>query len=132
MSSETCINCLRTVTKSESSFLQDEFGSVAPSDNLRCCAACYLRLHRLLHNTNNSTMVELLPPRSSVQNSVGRPPSCFESASKRTQRRISKKLKMCARQKMDELKADVENMGASYEEICQEILEGEFEKEQQV
>lgn len=33
---------------------------------------------------------------------------------------------------MNELKADVEKMGASYEEICKEILEEEFEKEQQV
>ena len=36
------------------------------------------------------------------------------------------------RQKIDELKADVKKMGASYEVICQEILEREFEKERQV
>ena len=28
---------------------------------------------------------------------------------------------------MAELKTEVENMGASYEEICQEILEGQFD-----
>ena len=28
---------------------------------------------------------------------------------------------------MTELKTEVENMGASYEEICQEILEGQFD-----
>ena len=31
---------------------------------------------------------------------------------------------------MAELKTEVENMGASYEEICQEILEGQFDEVQ--
>ncbi|KAL9982162.1 hypothetical protein ACROYT_G010973 [Oculina patagonica] len=190
MSSVTCINCLKNVTKSESrpikdnknktigrtcqecrndtsrlrcsaskcktpqykikhlksvpqsvgelptdirnALVQNEFDSVALSANLRCCAACYVRLHRLSSSNKNSTQNSILSPSSSVKtDSVGRPPSSFANASKRTKRRIKKKLKMCTRQKMNELKADVEKMGASYEEICKEILEEEFEKEQQ-
>ena len=42
------------------------------------------------------------------------------------------KLKTCARQKMAEFKAEVENICACYKEICQEILEGEFDGGQQV
>ena len=72
------------------------------------------------------------PLSTSVKNSVGRPPSRFENASKRTQRRIKKNIKIYTKQKIDELKAAVEKMGASYEEICKEILEREFEKERQV
>lgn len=119
-------------TEKRNYFLQNEFGSVTLSGNLRCCAACYIRLHRLLCNNKNSTLVQPSSPSSSVKNSVGRPPSHFENASKRTQRRIKKNIKICTRQKIDELKADVKKMGASYEEICQEILEKEFEKERQV
>ena len=121
-------------TEKRNSFLQNEFGRVALSGNLRCCAACYVRLHRLPCNKENSALVIIQPspPSTSVKNSVGRPPSRFENASKRTQRRIKKNIKICTKQKIDELKADVEKMGASYEEICKEILETEFEKERQV
>ena len=44
-----------------------------------------------------------------------------------TQQRIQNKLKTCAKQKVAELKTEVENMGASYEEICPEILEGQLD-----
>ncbi|KAL9956877.1 hypothetical protein ACROYT_G038430 [Oculina patagonica] len=119
-------------TDIRNALVQNEFDSVALSANLRCCAACYVRLHRLSSSNKNSTQNSILSPSSSVKtDSVGRPPSSFANASKRTKRRIKKKLKMCTRQKMNELKADVEKMGASYEEICKEILEEEFEKEQQ-
>ena len=47
--------------KKEILFLQYEFGSVALSGNLRCCAACYIRLHRLSCNNENSTLVIVQP-----------------------------------------------------------------------
>ena len=71
--------------------------------------------------------LQLLSANNSVQNQVGRPSVSYELASKRTQQRIRNNLKTCARQKVAELKTEVENMGASYEEICQEILEGQFD-----
>ena len=71
----------------------------------------------------------LQPPsaNNAVQNQVGRPSVSYELASKRTRQRIRNKLKTCAWQKVAELKTEVENMGVSYEEICQEILEGQFD-----
>ena len=71
----------------------------------------------------------LRPPsaNNSIQSQVGRPPVSYEQASERTQRRIRGKLKNCARQKVAELKTEVENMGDSNEEICQEILKGQFD-----
>ena len=111
-------------------FLENEFGSVALISSLRCCGACYVRLHRLSSCVNKSC-AQPLPANNSVQhqvaqNQVGRPSVSYEQASKRTQRRI-RNIKTCARQKVTELKTEVENMGASYEEICQEILEGQFD-----
>lgn len=114
-------------------FLENEFGSVALTSSLRCCAACYVRLHRLVSSQNNIPP-QPLSPSNCTENpvSVGRPTLAYEMASKRTQRRMRNKLKMCARQKVAELQAEVENMSACYEEICQEILEGEFDGGQQV
>ena len=117
--------------EAKKTFLENEFGSVALINSLRCCGACYVRLHRLSSSVNKSA-AQPLPANNSVQNQVaqnqvGRPSVSYEQASKRTQRRIRNKLKTCARQKVTELKTEVENMGASYEEICQEILEGQFD-----
>ena len=94
--------------------------------SLRCCGACYVRLHRLSPSVNKSVSQ---PPsaNNSIQNQVGHPAVSHELESKRTQWRIRNKLKNCARQKVAELKTEVENMGASNEEICQEILEGQFD-----
>ena len=77
-------------------FLENEFGSVALISSLRCCGACYVRLHRLSSSVNKSVP---LPPsaNNSVQNQVGRPSVSYELASKRTQRRIRNKLKTSAR-----------------------------------
>ena len=107
-------------------FLENEFGSVALISSLRCCGACYVRLHRLSSSVNKS-VPQSLSANNSVQNQVGRPPVSYEQASERTQRRIRGKLKNSARQKVAELKTEVENMGASYEEICQEILKDQFD-----
>ena len=52
-------------TEKRNSFLQNEFGSVALSKNLRCCAACYVRLHRLSCNKENSTLVIVQPSQPS-------------------------------------------------------------------
>ena len=82
-------------TEKRNSFLQNEFGSVALSGNLRCCAACYIRLHRLSYSLRHQAL---------VKNSVGRPPSRFKNASKRTQRRIKKNIKICTKRKIFELK----------------------------
>ena len=107
-------------------FLENKFGCVALISSLRCSGACYVRLHRLSPSVNKSVSQ---PPsaNNSIKNQVGRPPVLYELASKRTQQRIRNKLKNCARQKVAELKTEVENMGASNEEICQEILEGQFD-----
>ena len=115
--------------EAKKTFLENEFGSVAPISSLRCCGACYVRLHRLSSSIKKSVPQ---PPsaNNSVQSQVGHPSVSYELASKRTQRRIRNKLKTCARQKVAELKTEVENMGASYEEICQEILEGQFDEVQ--
>ena len=86
-------------TEKRNYFLQNDFGSVALSENLRCCTACYIRLHRLSCNDKNSTLGQPSSPSSSVKNSVGRPPSRFENASKRTQRRIKKNIKTCTDRK---------------------------------
>ena len=112
--------------EAKKTFLENEFGSVALISSLRCCGACYVRLHKLSSSVNK---IVSQPPsvNNSVQNQVGRPSVSYELASKRTQERIRNKLKTCARQKVAELKTEVENMGASYEEICQEILEGQFD-----
>ena len=107
-------------------FLENEFGSVALISSLRCCGARYVRLHKLSSSVNKS-VPQSLSANNSVQNQVGRPSVSYELASKRTQRRIRNKLKTCARQKVAELKTEVENMGASYEEICQEIPKGQFD-----
>jgi len=124
--------------EAKKTFLENEFGSMALISSLRCCGACYLisslrccgacyvRLHRLSSSVNKS-VPQCLSANNSVQNQVGRPSVSYELASKRTQRRIRNKLKTCARQKVAELKTEVENMGASYEEICQEILKGQFD-----
>ena len=109
--------------------LENEFGSVALISSLRCRGACYVRLRRLSSNVNKG-VPHPLPANNSIQNQVGRPPVSYELAPKQTQRRIRKKLNNCARQKESELKTEVENMGASYEEICQEILEGQFDRVQ--
>ena len=115
--------------EAKKTFLENEFGSVAPISSLRCCGACYVRLHRLSSSIKKSVPQ---PPsaNNSVQSQVGRPSVSYELASKRTQRRIRNKLKTCARRKVAELKTKVENMGALYEEICQEILEGQFDEVQ--
>ena len=109
---------------SKENFLENKFGCVALISSLRCCGACYVRLHRLSHSVNKSVSQ---PPstNNSIQNQVGRPPVSYELASKLTQWRIRNKLQNCTRQKVAELKTEVENMGASNEEICQEILEGQ-------
>ena len=107
-------------------FLENEFGSVVLISSLRCCGACYVRLHRLSSSVDKS-VPQPLSANNPVQNQVGCPSVSYEQASKRTQRRIRNKLKTCARQKVAELKTEVENVGASYEEICQEILEGQFD-----
>lgn len=112
--------------EAKKTFLENEFGSVVLISSLRCCGACYVRLHRLSSSVDKS-VPQPLSANNSVQNQVGRPSVSYEQASKRTQRRIRNKLKTCARQKVAELKTEVENMGASYEEICQEILEGQFD-----
>ena len=105
---------------------ENKFGCVALISSLRCCGACYARLHRLSPSVNKSVSQ---PPsaNNSIQNQVGHPPVSYELASKRAQRRIRNKLKNCAREQVAELKTEVENMGASNEEICQEILEGQFD-----
>ena len=104
--------------EAKKTFLENEFGSVAPISSLRCCGACYVRLHRLSSSIKKSVPQ---PPsaNNSVQSQVDCPSVSYELASKRTQQRIRNKLKTCARQKVAELKTEVENMGASYEEICQ-------------
>ena len=107
----------------------------------QCCSKSSwspLRKRKLLAQRENLLVLDdrtgiffwaLQPPsaNNAVQNQVGRPSVSYELASKRTQQRIRNKLKTCARQKVAELKTEVENMGASYEEICQEILEGQFD-----
>ena len=103
-------------------FSKNEFGSVALISSLRCCGVCYLRLHRLSSSVNRSVPQSLFA-KNSIQNQVGRPPVSYELASKRTQWRIP----LSARQKVAELKTEVENMGESYDEICKEILEGQFD-----
>jgi len=112
--------------EAKKTFLENEFGSVALITGLRCCGACYVRLHRLSSSVNKS-VPQSLSANNSVQNQVGRPSVSYELASKRTQLRIRNKLKTCARQKVAELKTEVENMGASYEEICQKIPKGQFD-----
>lgn len=57
--------------EAKKTFLENEFGSVALISSLRCCGACYVRLHRLSSSVNNS-----------VQNQVGRPSVSYELASK--------------------------------------------------
>ena len=94
--------------------------------SLRRCGACYVRLHRQSPSVNKSVAQ---PPsaNNAIQNEVGHPPVSYELASKQTLQRIRNKLKNCARQKVAELKTEVENMGAPNEEICQEILESQFD-----
>ena len=112
--------------EAKKTFLENKFGCVALISSLWCCGACYVRLHRLSPSVNKS-VPQTLSANNSIQNQVGRPPVSYELASKQTQRRIQNKLKNCVRQKVAELKTEVENMGASNEEICQEILEGQFD-----
>ena len=102
-------------------FLENKFGCVALISSFRCCGACYVRLHRLSPSVNKRVSQ---PPSANdaIQNQVGRPPVSYELASKRTQRRIRNKLKNWARQKVAELKTEVENMGASNEEIARKFL----------
>ena len=115
--------------EAKKTFLENGFAGVALISSLRCCGACYVRLHRLSSSLNKSVPQ---PPsaNNSVKSQVGRSSVSYELASKRTRRRIRKKLKTCARKKVAELKTEVENMGASYEEICQEMLEGQFDEVQ--
>ena len=108
--------------EAKKTFLENEFGSVVLISSLRCCGACYVR-----SSSVDKSVPQPLSANNSVQNQVGRPSVSYEQASKGTQQRIRNKLKTCARQKVAELKTEVENMGASYEEICQEILEGQFD-----
>lgn len=112
--------------EAKKTFLENEFGSVALISSLRCCGACYVRLHRL-SSSKNKIVSQPQSVNNSLQNQVGRPSVSYELPSKRTQQRIQNKLKTCAKQKVAELKTEVENMGASYEEICPEILEGQLD-----
>ncbi|KAJ7354790.1 nuclear receptor corepressor 2 [Desmophyllum pertusum] len=70
-------------TEPKKAFMENEFGRVVLISGLRCCAACYVRLHRLSRNQNNSTP-QPLPPSNSAQTPVGHPPAAYETASKRT------------------------------------------------
>ena len=114
--------------EAKKTFLENEFGSVALISSLRCCGACYVRLHRL-SSSENKIVSQPQSVNNSVQNQVGCPSVPYElpNISKRTQQRIQNKLKTCAQQKVAELKTEVENKGASYEEICPEILEGQLD-----
>ena len=58
--------------EAKKTFLENEFGSVALISSLRCCGACYVRLHRLSSSINKSVPQ---PPstNNSVQSQVGRP-----------------------------------------------------------
>ena len=107
-------------------FFEKKVWLCGPHKQFKCCGACHVRLHRLSPSVNKS-VPQPLSANNSIQNQVGCPPVSYELASKRTQRRIRNTLKNCARQKEAELKTEVENMGASNEEICQEILEGQFD-----
>ena len=40
--------------EAQKTFLENEFGSVALISSLRCCGACYARLHRLSSSVNKS------------------------------------------------------------------------------
>ena len=100
-------------------FLQNEFGV---SSSPKCCAAGYLRLQRLTCSAEYSNLQSL-----NVPHPVGLPPMAHKEASERTQHTIKQKIKTQAKQRIGEMKAEIENMGASYKEICLEILQHQFD-----
>ena len=65
-------------------FLEKEFGSVALISSLRCCGACYVRLHRL-SSSKNKIVSQPQSVNNSLQNQVGHPSVSYELPSKRTQ-----------------------------------------------
>lgn len=92
---------------------ESEFGTEASTNSLRCCAACYVLLHRLSSSQSKGTLEV-----NSTENVVGRPPVAYKTTLKRTQRRIRKNVQKSVWPKMAALKVEVQNMGVSYEEIC--------------
>ena len=95
-------------------FKQNEVGV---SSSPKCCAAGYLRLQRLTRSAEYSNLQSL-----NVSHPVGLPPMAYKEASERTRHTIKQKIKTWAKQRIGEMKAEIENMGASYKEICLEIL----------